>query len=143
MIRAIIVGVAIWAALMPPFFTHGACDAEFNEVSEQLTNNRQFLGSPEVAAAYFWRSNQLPVHILSPDQCRGSRPRFVESCGRGELLYVLIPVHNPVCRIYRDSEIRVQLQYDENKRLQRLQSDMKPYRGLHVPWLGIDWYWGK
>jgi hypothetical protein len=143
MIRAIIVVVLIWAALMPPFFTNGACDAEFNQVSAQLTRDRSFLGSPEVAAAYFWRSDHLPVHVIAPDQCPGLKPWFVESCGRGELLYVAIPVHNTVCHIYRDAEIRVQLQYDENKRLQRQQSDMKPYKYFRLPWLGINWYWGR
>jgi hypothetical protein len=133
----------IWAALMPPFFTAGACDAEFDVVASQIAQNKPLLASPELAAAYFWRSANLPVRIISAEQCQRSRPRFVDGCGAGDLLYVTIPIRNTVCRIYRDSEIRVQLQYDEKGRLRRLQTDMHPFKYLRLPWLGINWYWGR
>jgi hypothetical protein len=142
-ILVLIAVVLFGAALLPPFFTHGACDAEFDQTSAQLQDSRRLLGSPDVAAAYFWRSANLPVRIFTAETCRRSKPSFVESCGSGELLFIKVPVRNPVCRIYRDSDIRIQLQYSESGRLSHLQSDMKPYKYLHLPWLGIDWYWGK
>ena len=131
------------AALMPPFFTRGACEAELDRVRSLLRGDQRFLGSPETAAAYFWRTATLPVHIVTAAACRRSKPSFVDSCGTGELLYVKVPVRNAVCRIYRDSDIGIRLQYDTNGRLDRVQSDMSPYRYIRLRWLGIYWSWGK
>jgi hypothetical protein len=135
--------VLLWAAMMPPFFTNGACDAEFNRVSAQMMQNRPALGSPELAAAYFWRTAHLPVQVVSPEQCRLSKPSFVDQCGAGVIVYASVPVHNGVCRLYRDSAIAIHLNYDENGRLFQLQSDMKPYQSLHLPGTRIHWYWGR
>jgi hypothetical protein len=139
----LIVVVLIGAALLPPFFTAGACDAEFNRVATAMTDDRQALASPELAAVYFWRTFGLPVRLISAAECRRSKPGFVDACGAGDLVYVKVPIHDLVCRIYRDSAIQVRVQYDEHGRLQRLQPEMKPYRVLHLPWLGIDWFWGR
>jgi len=56
---------------------------------------------------------------------------------------VTVPVRNQVCRFYRDSDIRVQLQYDAANRLRQLQADMKPFKYLALPWSGIKFYWAK
>jgi hypothetical protein len=139
----LIVVVLIAAALLPPFFTAGACDAEFNRVATAMTDNKQALASPELAAVYFWHAVGLPVRLMSAEECRRSRPGFVDACGAGDLVYVKIPIHNVVCRIYRDSAIQVRLQYDEHGRLQQWHPGMKPYRVLRLPWLGIEWFWGR
>jgi hypothetical protein len=142
MIRFILVIVLVWLVLLPPFFTDGACTAEFDQVSSLLANNKQSLASPELAEA-FWRARNVPLQTISSAQCRRSRPRFVDDCGPGELLYVTVPIQNQVCRFYRDSEIRVQLQYDDANRLRQLQADMKPFKYLALPWFGIKFYWAK
>jgi hypothetical protein len=135
--------VLLGAVLLPPFFTAGDCDAELNRVATAMNDNGQALASPELAAVYFWRSLGLPVRLISAQECRRSKPGFVDVCGAGDLVYVKIPIHAVVCRIYRDSAIQVRLQYDEHGRLQHLQADMKPYRVLRLRWLGIEWFWGR
>jgi hypothetical protein len=142
MIRFILVIVLIWLVLLPPFFTDGACTAEFDQVSSLIANNKPLLASPELAEA-FWRARSVPMQTISSAQCRRSRPRFIDDCGPGELLYATVPVQNPVCHFYRDSEIRVQLQYDDGNRLRLLQADTKPFKYLALPWFGIKFYWAK
>jgi hypothetical protein len=141
-IRFILVVVLVWLVLLPPFFTDGACTAEFDRVSSLIANNKQLLASPELAEA-FWRARNVPLQEISSAQCRRSRPRFIDDCGPGELLYVSVPIENQVCRFYRDSAVRVQLQYDDANRLRQLQADMKPFKYLALPWFGIKLYWAK
>src|SRR5450631_2199129 len=43
----------------------------------------------------------------------------------------------------RDSDVRVQLQYDDRERLRQLQADMKPFKYFSFPWLGVKLYWAK
>jgi hypothetical protein len=139
----IILGIAlIWAILMPPFFTDGACTAEFDQVARQIQDNKPSLSSPASALSY-WNSLHVPIQVISAERCRISKPRFVEDCGRGDLLYVTVPIKNKVCHFYRDSDDRIQLQYDDRGRLRQLQADMKPFKYFSVPWLGHDLYWGK
>ena len=142
MLRLILVLALVWLALIPPFFTHGACTAEFNGVARQIQDNKPALASPASAQAY-WSSMHVPVQVISADRCRMSKPRFLDSCGPGDLLYIAVPVQNKVCRFYRDSDVRVQLQYDDRGRLRQLQADMKPFKLFSLPWLGVELYWGK
>jgi hypothetical protein len=143
MIRVLVVLVLIAAALLPPFFTGGACDAEFGRAASRIIADERALASPELAAVYFWRSFAVPVRVISADDCRRSKPDFIPVCGAGDLVYVKIAVHDRVCRLYRDSDIKVRLQYDEHARLQQLQPEMKPYKILRLSWLGIEWFWGR
>jgi hypothetical protein len=142
MIRLIILMALVWLAVLPPFFTNGACTAEFNEVSSQIADNRKAFASPGLAEGY-WRAQHVPVESISAQQCRRSRPRFVDDCGPGDLLYVTVPIRNQVCRIYRDSSVRVQLKYDDSGSLRQLQTDMKPFKYLRLPWSGVTFYWAK
>lgn len=142
MIRLILVIVLIWLFLIPPFFTDGACTAEFDQVARQIQDNKPALSSSASAQAY-WNSVQVPIQVISAERCRVSRPRFVDSCGPGDLLYVAIPIQNKVCHFYRDSDVRIQLQYDDHGRLRQLQADMKPFKFFSLPWLGLKLYWGK
>lgn len=110
------------AALLPPLFTHGACTAEFNAVSDLLEAAR-----PEMLTL----PNELPD--LSAQQCDAGRPREVELCPSGELLLGAVPVTNQVCRYYRDDSVRFQLAFNLDNQLIHIQTDMHPYRMLRFP----------
>lgn len=142
MLRLILVIGLVWLALMPPFFTDGACTAEFDHAARQIQDNKAALASSSSALAY-WSSVHVPVRVISSAQCRISRPRFVDTCGPGDLLYMAIPVQNKICHFYRDSDVRVQLQYDDRGRLRQLQADMKPFKFFSFPWFGLKLYWGR
>ena len=142
MIRITLAVALLWLVLMPPFFTDGACTAEFDEVARQIQKDKPALASSASAQAY-WNSVHVPIQVISADRCRISKPRFVYDCGSGDLLYATVPIQNKVCHFYRDSDVRVQLQYDDRGRLRQLQADMKPFKLFSVPWLGLTLYWGK
>ena len=142
MVRILAVVALVWVALLPPLFTNGACTAEFDHEASQLGANQKSLASPTLAQAY-WSSRQIPISVVSPEQCRHARPRFMEVCGSGVLVYAVVPVQNPICRFYRDVGIRVQLQYDDRNRLTRIVTDMNPFRSLPLPWLGVTLHWGR
>ena len=142
MIRVFIVIVTIWLVLMPPFFTEGACTAEFDKAARVIQDNKPIFGTLASAQA-FWNSTGASVQAISAAQCRVSRPRFIDSCGPGDLLYVSVPIKNTICHYYRDSEVRVLFQYDEHGRLRKLQADMKPFKFFSFPWIGMKLYWAK
>jgi len=142
MIRPMLVIALVWLAFMPPFFTDGACTAEFDKVAQQIQDNKPSLASSAAAQAY-WNSEHVPTQLITAAGCRVSRPRFVDSCGPGDLLYVAVPIQNKICHFYRDSDVRIQLQYDDHGRLRQLQADMKPFKFFSLPWLGLKLYWGK
>ena len=81
--------------------------------------------------------------MVSAEQCRRVKPRFVEVCGSGVLVHAVVPVQNRICRFYRDDGIRVQLQYDNRNRLARMVTEMNPFRSLPLSWLGINLHWAK
>jgi hypothetical protein len=142
MIRLVGILAVLWLTLLPPFFTNGACDAEFDRLGTLLEKDRKAFEFSTAAQAY-WASRQVPVRVISSEQCSVSRLRFIEACGPGELLYVSVPVQNRICRIYRDSDVTVQLQYDALGRLIRLRSDMNPFKFLPLPWVGGTLNWGR
>ncbi len=142
MIRVFIVIVVIWLVLMPPFFTEGACTAEFDKVAREIRDNKPTFASVASAQA-FWSPPRASVQKISAAECQVSRPSFIDSCGPGDLLYVSVPIQNKICHYYRDSEVRVLYQYDEHGRLRRLQADMKPFKYFSFPWLGMKLYWAK
>jgi hypothetical protein len=142
MIRVFVVIALVWLVSIPPFFTDGACTVEFDKVARQIQDNRPSLASSASAQAY-WNSVHVPVRLITAAQCRVSRPWFVDSCGPGDLLYAAVPIQNRICHFYRDSDVRVQLQYDDRGRLRQLQADMKPFKFFSLPWLGLKLYWGK
>ena len=72
----------VWPVLLPPFFTHGACTAEFDAANDARNGASQ--------------------------------------------------------RHYQDSSIRLQLGYNSMLQLARVQTDMKPYRTLKLPLLGVE-----
>ena len=142
MIRLFLVTALVWLALMPPFFTDGACTAQFDKVARQIQDDKPSLASSASAQAY-WSALHIPVQVISAERCRVSKPRFLDYCGPGDLLYIAVPIQNRVCRFYRDSDVRVQLQYDDRGQLRQLQADMKPFKFFSLPWLGLKLYWGR
>lgn len=142
MLKFLAVMLLVWLALMPPLFTDGACTAEFERESALLAANQPSLATPALAQAY-WSSRQIPVSVISAKQCRLARSKFVDSCSSGELVYAVVPIENRVCRIYRDDEIRIKLQYDDKGRLTRMVTDMNPFKSLPLPWLGVIVHWGR
>jgi hypothetical protein len=58
MIRIMLVIALVWLALIPPFFTDGACTAEFDKVARQIQDNKPSL-TPSASAKADW--NELPV----------------------------------------------------------------------------------
>ncbi|HEV8017092.1 MAG TPA: hypothetical protein VGP32_00880 [Steroidobacteraceae bacterium] len=131
-----------WLALMPPFFTHGACTAEFDAASEALQRARPALGTLTQAQDYL-RAQAMPFRMVTAEQCDSSPAWEVEVCHGGPVLLVALPVKNRVCRYYRDSSIRVQLGFNKTLELVRMQSDMNPYHMLKLPILGLEVDWAK
>ena len=138
----IIVLVLAWAAVMPPFFTHGACDAQFDEEIATVKTSRGALASPDLANRY-WQSRAVPFTTYSSEQCKHWGLKYVESCGNGPLIYAAVPVKNGVCRFYRDAAITVQLAYNSDGQLVRMQTDMAPFKQLDLPFLSKPIYWAK
>jgi hypothetical protein len=142
MIRVLLVIALFWAIFLPPFFTDGACTAEFNSVSRQILDNKAAFAAPSSALQY-WQSQNVRVQVVTSERCHQSRPRFVDVCGPGDLLYVAVPIQNKVCHYYRDSSVRVQFQYDDRGRLRQYEATMDPYKYFSIPWTGIRFYWAK
>src|SRR5437879_5950961 len=132
MLRLLAFLLAAWLLLLPPFFTDGACTAEFEQEASRLQTDRKSFLSPALASEY-WGARQVVHTILSPEQCGRQKPRYVQACGTGTIVHATVPVQNKVCRFYRDGEIQIQLQFDNKGRLARMQTDMSPYKSLPIP----------
>ncbi len=132
--------VLAWLALLPPLFTDGACTAEYDRASAHALQKAAAAATLEAAAQLF-RLQGLPVSLLSPDQCRQAKPRALERCGSGAWVYVRLPVEHRICSFYRDSDVKVQLQFDDRQRLQWVKSDMAPDKTLPLPfgWPTLHW----
>jgi len=133
---------AVWLALLPPLFTGGQCSAEFARATAQLREDMSRLRTATEAQAY-WESRSVPVTTLTVEQCRQTKPRFLAKCGSGPLVYARVPVQNTICRIYRDDDIRIQLQYDNRGLLSRVATDMDPFKSLPLPFVGVTLHWGR
>ena len=142
MLRLVAFILLVWLLLLPPFFTDGACAAEFEEETARIQAERKSLLSPALASAY-WDGRQVPYTVVSPEQCAQRKPRYVLACGAGTIVHATVPVQNKVCRFYRDDEVRVQLHFDGKGRLVRTQTDMNPYKSLPVPLSKVTLHWGR
>lgn len=138
-ILLIIAGVV---ALLPPFFTHGTCTAEYNAASDAIEHARSRLVTLDSAEAYL-RSVALPYSTLTPQRCQYLPPPGVTVCPGGPVLLVEIPVKNRVCRFYRDDSVHVQLGFNAYQQLVHLQTDMSPYHLLKLPFLHLEIDWAK
>lgn len=130
----------VWLALAPPLFTGGDCSAEFDSENARLARDGNQLVNAESAKKYF-QSRGVPVSLITLDQCRQVKPRFLSRCGSGPLVYAEVPVKNKICRFYRDDTIKVQLHYGERGRWTGLNTDMAPFKSLPIPFTNkaINW----
>jgi len=140
--RLYVVILLVWLALMPPWFTAGRCTAEFEAESARLQADMARIRKADAALAY-WQARGVPFTTLSADDCRRVRPRWLDRCGLGPLVHAKVPVQDKVCKVYRDSEIRIQLQYDELGRLARMATDMNPFRSLPIPFTDVTLHWAR
>lgn len=132
----------IWVALMPPFFTGGACNREFDQVSKRLSQNAAKFSTPQAASAW-WTEQGVAHQAITPEACRTIKPRFLQHCPIGTLVHAEVPLENLICRVYRDANIRVGLHYTEKCRLTLVDTDMKPAKYLWIPLLDARLHWGR
>jgi len=140
--RFYVVVAIIWLALLPPVFTGGSCTAEFDAVDAQISQHKGEFGS-SVSAVGFWNSHAVPAALLTQEACRRAKPRFLDQCGPGPLVYAKVPVQNRICSFYRDESIKVQFHYDERDRLIRYMVDMSPYHSLPIPFTSYLIHWAR
>ena len=140
-VKLLAVVAVLWIALAPPLFTGGACSAEYDAENKRLQAERASVDSATGADAWY-SARGVPHAMLSVDDCRKRKPRTLSRCGDGPLLVAKVPVANLVCRIYRDDEITVMLQYDPRERLARIESEMNPYKSLPLPG-GLTLHWAR
>jgi hypothetical protein len=140
--KLLIVVALVWAALSPPLFTDGACTAEFDQESARLGHDQADFKVLARSESY-WHDRGVPLTVLGVDDCRRAKPRYLARCGDGPLLIARVPVRNTICRLYRDDEIMVRMQYDDHGRLERYVTDMSPYRSLPIPFADITIHWAR
>jgi hypothetical protein len=133
---------AVWVALSPPFFTGGACTEEFDAVERRLMADSAKLRSAPAAAEHT-RSLAWPTTVLSPERCREAKPRVLDRCGGSTFVIANVPVKNKICSFYRDSDVRIVMEYSDKGQLQRLRTDMDPYKSLPIPFTGKTLHWAR
>jgi hypothetical protein len=140
----VIVALALLAiaALIPPFFTKGACTAEFESRSVQAEAMKSELATVALARAYL-SGHEMPFVEVSAEQCETAMPPGIEACSDGPIILTSMPVENRVCRLYRDDKVKVQLLFGRSLQLRRIQTDMKPYKIFSAPALHQVWYWAR
>jgi len=130
------------AALIPPFFTNGACTAEFELRSAEAEALKSYLATVPQARAYL-SGHVMPFVEVSAEQCETALPPGIEACSDGPIILTSMPVEDRVCRFYRDDKVRVQLLFGRTLQLRRIQTDMKPYKIFSAPVLHQVWYWAR
>jgi hypothetical protein len=139
-----LVGLALLAiaALIPPFFTNGACTAEFELRSSQAEALKSDLATVAKARAYL-AGHEMPFVEISAEQCETALPPGIEACSDGPIILTSMPVVDRVCRLYRDDKVKVQLLFGRSLQLRRIQTDMKPFKIFSAPVLHQVWYWAR
>src|SRR5260221_12468246 len=113
MIKIVLLVVVVWLALMPPLFTGGACTKEFDDETAHVARDVANLRSPDAASRY-WTGRGVPHSMVSVDECRKAKPRWLQSCGGGPIVHAPVPGKNLVCKPYPADGIPVRLFYDEH-----------------------------
>jgi hypothetical protein len=142
MLKLLALLAIVWAALLPPLFTDGACTREFDAEHARVEGDRARIGSL-AQARHYWNEREVSYQVMTVDQCRRARAEVITTCGPGPLVFAYVPVRNLICRAYRDDSIQVQFHYDARDRLVRIQSDMAPYKSLPLPKLGFTLHWAR
>ena len=145
-VRNVLVGLVIIGVLLafvPPFLTRGRCTAEFDAVAGAWEGLRAEFAELPRAQAYL-SARALPYRLLPAERCDSVTTREeVIVCPGGPVLLIALPVHNPVCRYYRDRTIRLQLGFNTRQQLVHVQTDMHPYGILRLQLLGWEIYWAR
>jgi hypothetical protein len=134
--------VAFWIALTPPLFTHGACTSEFDAYSGEIEHDRPSIATLAAAESYL-ATRRIPYEVVTAERCERSPPREVDACTGGPIVLAAMPIHNRVCRFYRDDRVLLQLGFNRALQLVRIQTDMKPFRVLKSETLGFEIDWAK
>jgi hypothetical protein len=134
--------VVLWVALMPPLFTGGACTREFEAASAAVEAAARTAGSPGALREQLARLGAT-ARLLTPEECRQAKPRFLAHCASSTIVYGSVPVTHPVCRLYRDDETRFQIDFDGKGRVARVSTDMKPFKSLPLPMGEVRIHWGR
>jgi hypothetical protein len=145
MVRRILItllAVGLLIALLPPLFTHGACTAEFDSVTDAYQHLRAEFATVQKAQAWL-QAQTLRYQLLTPQRCLIWPAREVVQCPGGPVLLVALPVKDRVCHYYRDRQIRLQLGFNSAQQLVRIQTDMNPYQMLKLPWLNFELDWAR
>lgn len=132
----------VWAALLPPLFTDGACTKEF-EAASQAIEQLASKGTDPESMAEALRSVGASARVLTPENCRVSKPLFLSQCGSGILIFGAKPVSDRVCRLYRDSETRFQVFFNMKGQPVRVATNMKPFKSLPVPATSVVIHWAR
>ena len=140
--RVYAVVALVWLALSPPLFTGGACTDEFANVERRLVEARPSLFSLGAAPDYL-RSQGWPTSVITPDRCREAKPRFLDRCGASTYVYAKAPVKSWICSMYRDSDVKVLLEYNDRGQLLRLRTDMAPFKSLPIPLTQVAVHWAR
>lgn len=133
--------VLSWLAILPPFFTDGKCTDEFEAASTRFETHKSEISKLVTAKKWLTTSEDNYSEITQPS-CRAARPRFIAACSSGSILYVVVPVKDRICSLYRDDATRVQLHYDDKGNLSKILSDMAPFKSLPLPGGGAI-HWSK
>ena len=142
MLKILALVAAVWLVLLPPLFTGGECTREFDAEAARIEADRPKMATAPQAREYFAQRG-AEQRLLSLEQCRRARLKFLGQCGPGAAIYASVPVKNTICRIYRDDAVTVQLHFTEKDRLARVQVDMAPYRTLPLPFLDTAIHWAR
>jgi hypothetical protein len=130
------------AALLPPFFTHGRCTAEYDADTALIEGNRAGLQTLAQAESYLG-THAIRYTTISAEDCADGPPDGVSACSDGPLLIAWLPVRDRICSWYRDDKVTVQLAYDHRLALVRMQTDMSPYKKVQSRVLGLEFDWGS
>lgn len=145
MIRRVFVSLLLACGLIspfPPFFTHGACNAEFDATTAAFQGQRSKMSTMDEAQA-FLTVQGVPYRVISAELCKHWPLRDAVLCPGGPVLLASLPVKNEICRYYRDSSVQLQLGFNEYLQLVRIQTDMKPYKSMRLPWIDREVDWAK
>jgi hypothetical protein len=145
MLRRVFVSLLLACGLIlpfPPLFTHGACNAEFDATTAAFQGQRSKMSTVRDAQAYL-ADQGISYRAISAELCKHWPVRDAMTCPGGPVLLAALPVKNRVCRYYRDSSIRAQLGFNEYLQLVRIQTDIKPYKFVRLPWIDREVDWGK
>lgn len=132
----------VWLALMPPFFTNGACNAEFEAFSQKFRAEDPAFRKVKSAIDRL-TAEGISHQVVTAEACRQVKPRFLDACPSGALIRAEVPVKNWVCSVYRDGNIRLTLVFNEKGWLEQFGGEMKPAKFFLIPVLEYRLYWGR